>query len=469
MNYHPGRSIARTATALIVTTPILLCQGSHGSFQYGDWHGTMEVGTLRLRVVVHLVPLPEGGLSGTADSLDQSGMGLKLADITWRGGVLTFVIPQVGGSYQGRMDPATQKIVGTWTQGLVRSLTLSRGLLEAPRRPQEPRPPFPYICREVAFPSSCPGVRLAGTLTLPAGNGPFPAVVLVQGSGTLDRDETIFGHKPMLVLADHLTRQGIAVLRYDKRGIKGSTGNYDQALTIDFAEDAEAALGFLASEPGIDPSRLGLLGHSEGGIIVPMVAARSSLPTFLVLLASPAVTGEELTRAQSEALAKAAGATPNALELERRLWDRLITFVQQNPDAPAGTLREVLAEGLSPELRKAWDSLILYQAQRSSKPWFRSFLALDPRASLRRVKVPVLALFGEKDLQVLPSQNRPELEKALGEAGNSQVEVHTLPGLNHLFQPARTGGIAEYPTIETTLDPKVLDLVSEWIRKRKHS
>jgi hypothetical protein len=298
-------------------------------------------------------------------------------------------------------------------------------------------------------------VTLAGTLTLPAGKGPHPAVVLITGSGPQDRDETLMGHKPFLVLADHLSRRGVAVLRYDDRGIGKSKGNFSIATTADFAQDAEGALEYLKRRAEIRAKQVGLAGHSEGGIIAPMVAARRQDVAFVVLLAGTAVPGSAVILEQGHAMAKAAGAS------EEKLRDARVKHM---------AFEKVMAEsGDAAELEKKLRAVfgggagVDAQIRQVTSPWFRYFFTYDPAPALGKVKCPVLALNGEKDLQVLPDQNLPVMKAALEKGGNKDVTIVRLPGLNHLFQAAKTGAVSEYAQIEETMNPAALDAVSGWI------
>jgi hypothetical protein len=306
-------------------------------------------------------------------------------------------------------------------------------------------------------------VTLSGTLTLPRGQGPFPGAVLIAGSGPQDRDEQLAGHRPFLVLSDFLTRHGVAVLRYDKRGIRKSTGSYDTATTFDFAADAEQALAFLKARPEVDAKRLGLLGHSEGGLIGPIVAARSPSAAFLVLLAGPALPGEEILAAQFEIRARRRGDKASTIAMELQQQQRISTLLKQRPEDVREQLRTLLTFGMSAETLKASEDSIAEEIHQWDSPWFRTFLALDPRPYLQHVKIPVLALFCEKDVQVPAAQNRRPMERALRAGGNPRVEVRVLPGLNHLFQPAHSGDTSEYQQIETTMDPAALESISAWI------
>jgi hypothetical protein len=297
---------------------------------------------------------------------------------------------------------------------------------------------------------SAPGVRLAGTLTVPRTPGPHPAVVLISGSGAQDRDETIFDHKPFLVLADHLTRQNIAVLRYDDRGVGGSTGSSAGATTMDFSADVVAAVDLLKTRKEVDASRIGLVGHSEGGLIASMVASRTADVRFQVLLASSGVVGETLLYHQASRLAKALGANEEQLTKGRALQSQLYEILKTEKDVETMRARIRALNGEA-------------SAQLLTTPWFRFFLTYDPAVTLRTVKVPTLALNGEHDLQVSASENLAAIESALKAGGNRDVTVRSLPRLNHLFQTSRTGLPAEYGTISETFSPDVLAIVSGWI------
>ncbi|MFP5501827.1 MAG: alpha/beta hydrolase family protein, partial [Candidatus Sericytochromatia bacterium] len=313
------------------------------------------------------------------------------------------------------------------------------------------------------YPNPKAGNQLAGTLTLPEGKGPFPAVLLITGSGAQDRDQTIFGHKSFLLIADHLTRRGIAVLRVDDRGIGGSTGD-PNGTSLDFATDVEAGLAFLKAHPAVRKGQIGLLGHSEGGLIAPIVAARHPEDVaFLVLLAAQATTGGEAVmdqvRIYTEAHGEGKAAVDRKLALQRKVYEVLR---QHDPQAAVQPLRALLADqfGQSPEGKQQLEA----QIQAVNSPWFRTFVELDPRPYLAKIEVPVLALNGSKDTQVLAKKHLPGLKAALHESPS--VKTYELPGLNHLFQPAKTGLPSEYGQIETTFDPEALELIGDWVEAR---
>jgi pimeloyl-ACP methyl ester carboxylesterase len=326
----------------------------------------------------------------------------------------------------------------------------------------------------VTYENKKAGVKLAATMTLPRGTGPFPAVLLITGSGPQDRDETIFGHKPFLVLADYLTRRGIAVLRADDRGIGKSTGSFFTATTADFAEDAQAGVEYLTQRREVSPRQIGLIGHSEGGLIAPMLAARLNSIAFIVMLAGQGQSGEEVLYAQGQQILRAQGASEAELATQRDLQRRLFALVktETDPEALDQKVRAILDEHVSKlaEAKKKEAAVLKAglqaQIQMLKSPWLRYFIRYDPRPALRQVRCPVLALVGAKDLQVPPEANLREIEQALREGGNKDFTVKQLPHLNHLFQTCTTGSLAEYAKIDETVCPAVLELIADWIAKR---
>ncbi|MDB5499075.1 MAG: alpha/beta hydrolase [Phenylobacterium sp.] len=424
----------------------------------GDWRGTLSKATAELHVGLEITAKPGGGYQGRLISPDQSPAWLPLDSVTLENGHLVFSGARLNGRYEGWWDDAQSAFVGEWTQGERLPLVLTRGKAEPRARPQTPKPPFPYRAEEVGF-GSAPGVRLAGTLTLPKGRGPFPAAVLITGSGAQDRDESIMGHKPFAVLADALTRRGIAVLRTDDRGFAKSTGDFAKATSEDFAADTEAAVAYLRGRPEIDGKRIGLIGHSEGGMIAPMVAVADPRVAFVVMLAGPGVPSRELMTAQREAVARSAGAPPETVARNEAIMGRVETAMAQAKDwdQAQADAAKVLTDAGMPAAGAATT------VKQLSSPWFKWVIADDPRPTLRKVHAPVLAIDGDKDVQVVSKQNLPAIREALKD--NPDAEVLELPGLNHLFQTATTGAPSEYARIEETMSPAALDLVTGWVVK----
>jgi pimeloyl-ACP methyl ester carboxylesterase len=364
-------------------------------------------------------------------------------------------------------------IEGTLRQsGMEFPMNLSREVIEKPvvKRSQEPSKPYPYYSEEVTFQNGNANITLAGTLTLPQREGNFPAVILISGSGPQNRDEELLGHKPFLVISDYLTRNGIAVLRYDDRGVAQSKGDFKTATTVDFASDVESAIAFLKTRKEINKSKIGLIGHSEGGIIAPMVAAKLKEVNFIVLLAGTGIRGDKLLLLQQEAIAKASGTSDEAIQRNREINTKAfeMVFKSASTEALKRDLEKYLKETSvnNPSVNKGGmtdDQFIALQIAQVTSPWMQYFIKYDPAPTLEKVKCPVLAVNGEKDLQVPPKVNLPAIEKALKAGGNKQVTIKEFPGLNHLFQECKTGAPAEYAEIDQTFSPLVLEVIGKWI------
>jgi pimeloyl-ACP methyl ester carboxylesterase len=438
------------------------------------WEGTLKVAALELRLVFHLFKQPDGSYAGTMDSPDQGAAGIVLDKVSIKDDKVRLELDSAKMVFDGKRNG--DEIGGELTQlGKSHPLTLKRvAKVKESRRPQTPRKPYPYEELEVSYENKKGGVKLAGSLTLPRSGGPFPAVLLITGSGAQDRDETILGHKPFLVWADYLTRRGIAVLRLDDRGVGGSTGSVQEATSADFADDVRAGVEFLKGRKEINPSQIGLVGHSEGGIIAPLVASRSRDVAFIVLLAGTAIRGDELLHLQAAALLKVAGADAELLALQKAIQDRLFAVLRQEKDnTVAETKIRAALEDLTSKLSKdekkqVTEALPLLDGQIKAvtTPWFRYFLDHDPRPVLREVSCPVLALNGAKDLQVDAKVNLEAIAAALAAGGNKDFTIKEFPDLNHLFQTCKTGAFSEYNALEETLAPVVLETVAEWILRR---
>lgn len=443
----------------------------------GDWLGVLRPGPVTLRLALHVEENADGTVSAVMDSVDQGAV-IPVDTATFEdGGRVVLDLARVGGRFEGAMNEDGSAMEGTWYQrGQELPLTFHR-LAEpfALKRPQEPRGPFPYRAEDVTFTSTSGDVTLAGTLLVPEGDGPFPAVAFVSGSGAQDRDEALMGHKPFLVMADALARRGIASVRFDDRGTGESTGDHMGSTVEEFAGDVKGAVSFLASRPEVDRHAIGVLGHSEGGLTGPMAAAEDDEIDFLVLLAPPAVPLPSLLGRQTRDILALQG-------VDEGLVDRLLAT--QTADLALIRERTLDADALAEKLRarsRAYEEEFSDEERErlgvneeaieqgiriSTTPWFRSLVRIDPADYLREIRVPVLALFGGRDVQVAAEENAEALRRALAAAGNSDVDVRILPGLNHLFQTAGTGGVEEYGTIEETVAPAVLDAIGGWIEAR---
>lgn len=422
----------------------------------GAWEGRITVGGQSIRIVFNVAA--DG--TTTMDSPDQGARGIAATSAV-EGRTVRFIVPVIGGRFEGQLSEDRRSLTGALAQGgMTAPLVMERGEIAAgPVRPQTPQPPFAYRSEEVAFDNpAAPGVRLAGALTLPQGEGPFPVAVLITGSGPQDRDETILDHKPFAVWADALTKRGVAVLRYDDRGVAGSTGSFAAATSADFATDARAAVDYLASRPDIDRSRIGLIGHSEGGIVAPLAAQEGAPVAWIVTLAGPTVPGGAVVEEQVRLMGLASGLSAEQVAAAGVVQAALMRAVADNTDDPAAVAREVEAilVGAGQPQRQAAAA-----GAQMSTAWYRWLVTHDPAGSLRALSVPMLAVYGGKDLQVSPNQNVPPLRTFRPDA-----EIVILPGLNHLLQPAQTGSVQEYATIETTLAPEAISTVVDWVVAR---
>ena len=447
------------------------------SRQIECWQGTMKAGSRSFDFQFRVLESNDKGRTVELDSFSESLGGVEVKS-EFRADGVTFEIPLSQARFEGSYNDDQTQISGHWLQGgdkfplklakVAPSDTRSVGPL---KRPQNPKPPFAYNSKNVTFENLDSKITLAGTLTTPKGKGPFAAVVLITGSGPQDRDESLLGHKPFLVLADHLTQAGIAVLRYDERGVGKSTGQFDGCDSRCLSKDVEAAIDFLKTQPEIDATKIGLIGHSEGGYIGPMIAARRNDIDFLVMLAGPGVPGEQIIIDQTEKIGRADGTPEAVLTLNRRLQEAVFAAIRSaDIQEVKNVIRRELnkfAESLSEDEK---DNELVEKAQAevtkmNYDPWLLFFLTYDPRPALKEVKCPVLVLSGAKDLQVTPSLNLPEIHKALQANANSQFEIHELPNLNHLFQNCETGSPSEYRQIEETFSPTAMEMISNWINR----
>ena len=452
---------------IILSVYLLLVISTFSQDIKGTWNGVLNTGLSKLTLVLNISE-KDGVYSATLDSPNQGAKGIPVSKINFENAKLTLSIANAGLEYEGILQ--TDSIVGTFKQnGMVFPLNLKK-TEEIYARPQEPEPPYPYISEDITFENKSAGITLAGTLSMPKEGKNFPAVILITGSGGQNRDEELMGHKPFLVISDYLTRNGIAVLRYDDRGVAKSGGNLSYATTADLSTDAESAVAYLKTRKEINSKKIGLMGHSEGGVIAPMVAARSKDVVFIVMLAGTGLRGDIILSLQSELIQKVSGVPESriaeVLKINAKIYDKIIkTNVnlshQEITDFLTGMKTEIAAVtpgGISDDQVKAL-------ATQMSSPWMQFFLRYDPAPALEKVKCPVLALNGEKDLQVPPKENLSTISSALKKGGNKKVTIKEYPGLNHLFQECTTGSPNEYAMIEQTFSPEVLNDIVDWIKQ----
>ena len=439
----------------------------------GQWHGVLKVQGTQLRLVFN-VTKTETGISSTMDSPDQGAKGIPMTTTSFENSILKITLASAKIEYEGTLGQ-DNVIVGTFKQGGQSfPMNLSKEKIEKERliRPQEPIKPYTYYSEDISFENKKAGISSAGTLTLPSKEGVFPVVILISGSGQQNRDEELLGHKPFLVLSDFLTKSGIAVLRYDDRGTALSKGDFKTATSADFATDVESAIAYLKTRKEINTKNIGLIGHSEGGLIAPMVASRSNDVAFIVLLAGTGIKGDRLLLLQQKLIGKASGISDDDLQkselTNRKVFDivnkssnleklnlDLTNYIKQtlnhNPNAgkPAGM---------------SDDEFVNLQVKQIANPWMQYFIKYNPAPTLEMVKCPVLAINGEKDLQVPPKENLEAIKSALSKGGNKKVTTKVLPNLNHLFQECKTGSPDEYASIEQTFSPLALSEILKWLQ-----
>lgn len=460
------RKIVFTLLTTLITTGIFAQDIT------GQWNGLLKVPGAQLRVVFNVTKTGTA-FSATMDSPDQGAKGIPVTNTTFENGKVKFEITKAGIEYNG--DLKNNEIIGTFKQGGQEfPMNLSRNAIEkaTAKRPQEPLTPYPYYTEDVTFKNSKANISLAGTLSLPGKEGTFPVVILISGSGPQNRDEELLGHKPFLVIADYLTKNGIAVLRYDDRGTALSQGNFKTATTLDFATDVEAAIGYLKSRKEINKKKIGLIGHSEGGMIAPMVASKSKDVAFIVLLAGTGIKGDQLLLLQQKLIGKASGVSDADLQKNEITNRKAFDIVQQSTSVEqlkwdlAAHIKQTLKD--NPDAEKpagmSQDDFINLQVAQLATPWMQYFIKYNPAPTLEKVTCPVLALNGERDLQVPPKENLEAIKKALLKGGNKKVTIKKLSGLNHLFQESTTGAPQEYATIEQTFSPTALTEILIWIK-----
>jgi len=431
----------------------------------GRWEGAIN-GTLP--IILHIEANGDG-YKVTLDSPAQNAIGLSTSDVKLDQNKFSFKVPIASARYDGIVSADANQITGTWQQGIAKiKLDFTRAQENKtpaqPLRPQTPKAPFDYHIEEVSFPSRAPDIQLAGTLTRPAGNGPYPAIIMITGSGPQDRDETIAGHKPFWVIADHLTKNGFAVLRYDDRGVGKSSGNFATATTRDFAQDSAGALNYLQTRSDIAADKIGYFGHSEGGAVAILAhqdnGAYTAPAAYLVLMTSLILPYSEAVLDQVRALSTLAGNNPvavnNAVNVQKKIVDAALA-AQSPQEAEKAVVEELVKAGVPRQTAQT-------QAKPFGSQWFYELLKLDTRPVLEKINVPVLGLWGEKDIQVNAQKHKIAAMTALKD--NPQAELIILPALNHLLQPADTGNISEYSEIETTISPEALTLITNWLKNK---
>lgn len=455
----------------------------------GNWEGVLQIQGTEMPIIFHLSQDGTGKYNATFDSPKQKAFNLACSDVIIKEDSVVIMMQLINGKYSGKLSNDHVQLTGNWIQGngsmpLTLVKTSKVATSNQIKRPQTPKPPFPYRSEEVDYYNTDKSIHFAATLTVPLPDpnvdyfrAPvYPVVILITGSGPQDRDETILGHKPFAVIADHLTRQGIAVLRFDERGMGKTTGNFSKATTGDFANDVEAGIEYLKNRLDIDTNSIGLIGHSEGGLIAPMVASKRKDIAFIILLAGPGINILDMMTQQSADIMASAGISASDIEQYRPLYKNMVTAVINAKDSAEASQKAISVfkkwqngkaastikntTGVETEIDLiAFTNVFIRDL---SGPWFLYFLKLNPYDYLSKTNCPVLALNGEKDIQVAAKPNLAGIENALKK--NKQVTTREMPGLNHLFQHCKTCMIEEYGELEESFDPETLVIISDWIK-----
>jgi len=437
----------------------------------GSWNGMLKVQSVEIPVVFNILK-DANNYKSTMDSPSQGALGLTTDTTVFENRVLRVEMSRLGVVFEGTYKE--KSIKGVFTQrGIPIPLELTKGKYQQKVKPQEPLKPYPYISEEVFFKNpKANNIKLAGTLTIPRGVNNPPVVILISGSGAQNRDEEILGHKPFLVLSDHLTKNGVAVLRYDDRGVENSEGDFSTATSYDFADDVEAAISYLKTRNDVvDINKIGLIGHSEGGMIAPIVASKNKNVSFIVLLAGPGITGKEILLTQSRKALELSGLNSEDIDVNMKysskIYDVCLDYNDENSKQQMQHLFNELKNNSSDILKaQLTDEIIQQQLKTLTSPWMLTFIKFDPKDYLSKVNCPVLAINGEKDTQVLPKINLKGIENGLNTANNKDVTIQEIKDLNHLFQTSETGSFSEYATNKETFSPIALELISDWINNR---
>lgn len=463
---------------LLVTISFLKAQSQSIN---GNWEGTLNIQGTELLIVFHIKIDSTNKFTASFDSPKQKAFNLPCSDVLVKEDSLFLIMKILNGKYEGLLSADKKTATGKWYQGanslpLDIKKTSDVATTKEIKRPQTPNPPFTYQSTDVSYFNADKSIEFGATFTFPSKvpGKKFPAVLLITGSGKQDRDETIFDHKSFAVIADQLTKNGIAVLRVDDRGMGKTTGNFDVSTSADFAKDAAAGINYLKMLPNVDTANIGIIGHSEGGLIAPILASERKDIKFIVLLAGPGQPIINLMESQAVDVAAAAGVPKADLELYRPLYRNMVTAILSEKDATTATTKatdvfnywqnkntaKVVLNTTGVTDDKSKTAFINGFVQQLQTPWFSYFMQFDPGKYLSKVTCKVLAINGEKDIQVAAKANLAAIQKAIPTA-----TIHSMPGLNHMFQHCIKCTVDEYVQLEETFSPEVLQLMTDWIKE----
>jgi pimeloyl-ACP methyl ester carboxylesterase len=457
----------------------------------GIWQGNLNVQGNQIPIVFHIAKDSANKFVASFDSPSQHAFNLSCERVILNGDSVTVTMAIIKGKYVAEFSKDQKQLIGSWFQGpgslpLTVTKTSETASVKERKRPQTPKPPYPYHSMDVVYQNADQSIQYGATLTYPnaavnkdpASSDKYAAVILITGSGQQDRDETLFDHKPFAVIADYLTKKGFAVLRVDDRGMGKSTGNFDQSTTLDFVKDVEASVDFLEKQPQIDKGKIGLIGHSEGGMIAPIVADERKEIQFIVLLAGPGIPIMDLMQQQIEAVSLSEGNSPAEAKangfLLHCVWEEAkknedlnstIKNIRIKLDAWSKTQDSATLAKIRGQDTTSINNQITQAITALSGKWFNYFIYFDPQPYLKQLHCKVLALAGSKDVQVVAGSNLSGIRSSLKKSKSPAYDVIEIPGLNHLFQTCVKGSPSEYNDLEESFSPKALEIMGDWLQK----
>lgn len=468
----------------ILFLSFILCVTGFSQATVSNWTGILNAGGQKIELRLHLVQNPDKTYSSNWDVPAQKAMGITSSKTQLENNQLSIEIKMIGASYTGKINAEGNAIEGSWGQSGMSFPLHMEPLKEGQAatiiaKPQTPKPPFNYASEDIEYKGVQTQLNYGATLTYPKDNAKHSLVILITGSGRQDRDETIFDHKPFAVIADYLTKKGFAVLRVDDRGAGKSTGDFSKSTTADFALDVEEHIRYAKTLAMIDTTKIGLLGHSEGGLIAPMVAARNKSVAFIILMAGPGIEIAELMAVQNEMVLKSAGISQQAIDAYIPLYKQLMKtiIVMDKKEDAILTSKSIVKEWFDKTDKNLVklttnisteadiDKFATSMAETLSTNWWKFFAAYNPQPNLQKVKCPVLALNGSADIQVPAAVSIKGIETALKKGGNKHFVTKQFEGLNHLFQKCNKCTVQEYGELETTIEGEVLETIGNWLTK----
>lgn len=444
----------------------------------GMWEGTLKAGVADVRMVFHISAGDKDTLKAVLEMVEQQSS-VPAGEVELLGDTVKIKIKEAHAMYEGVLVNDTT-LQGAWKQiGVSIPMHLKKvDKITYPVRPQTPVPPFSYKSEDIEYFNGDNSIKYAGTITIPPGKGPFPAAILITGSGQQNRDETMAGHQPFAVIADHLTKQGFVILRVDDRGIGGTTGDVKNATTADFAKDVMVGLDYLKKRPEVNAKKLGMIGHSEGGMIAAMVGAERKDIDFIIFLAAPGIKITELMVEQNQAVLAKSGMPSKYVTAYASLYRKLIeTIVTSNTAQVRENLTAVVDKWRDTTDKtavisttrifnsKTRDEFVNQFATLAENAWFSYFFRFDPVPYLEKLSGKILALNGSQDVQVVSASNLAGIKEALKKSKAKTVDVIELPGMNHLFQTCKDCSLVEYGRLDETFSPIALQKMSEWLKK----